>query len=188
MKRLWCVCVMIFLTAPAWGQAAPQDTQSALPDQADAVVDRFYKEVVVRHPLGVPDLNVFGPYLSKKLLHRFDLARACFDDWRRDNPDPNLKPPSRFIEDGLFSGTSEQSEPQTFHIEETESRKDGSYRVRVKLTWEDASNKLAWHVVAVVARENGRLVVDDILYLKGNDRDIDARLSKSLTQECRRYR
>lgn len=185
MRRSWCIGLLPLLTVPAWGQALQQGKPSAPPDRPDAMVDSLYKEVVARHPLGVPDLNVFGPYLSKKMLHRFDLARACFDGWRRENPDPNLKPPSLFIEYGFFSGDSEESEPQTFRIEDTESRKDGSYRVRVKLTWADASNKLAWHVVAVVVQENGRPVVGDMLYLKDNDRDVGWRLSKLLTQGCK---
>jgi hypothetical protein len=185
MKRLWCVCLLPLLTVSAWGQAAQQGKPSAPPDQPDAVVDSLYKQVVVLHPLGVPDLKAFGPYFSKKLLHRFDLGDACFDRWLRQHPDPNLKPPSIFIEEGLFSGSSEKSEPQAFHIEKTESSKDGSSRVLVKLTYEEATFKLIWHVVAVVVRENGRPVVDDVLYLKENDRDIDYRLSESLTRGCR---
>jgi hypothetical protein len=177
MRRLSCVCILPLLAVSAWGQAAPQRKPSAPPDLPDAMVASLYKEVVARHPLSTPDRKVFGPYVSKKLLHLFDADDDCFREWLRQNPDPNLKPSVGLIEEGLFSGSSEKSEPQTFHIEKTESRKDGSYRVRVKLTWEDASNKLAWHVVAVVVRENGRTVVDDVLYLKDNDRDIEYRLS-----------
>jgi hypothetical protein len=188
MRRLSYICVLPLLAVSAWGQAAPQGKPSAPPNLPDAMVDSLYKEVVARHPLGTPDRKVFGPYVSKKLLHLFDADDDCFREWLRQNPDPNLKPPVGLIEEGLFSGSSEESEPQAFQIEKTESRKDGSYRVRVKLTWEDSSNKLAWHVVAVVVRENGRPVVDDVLYLKDNDRDIEFRLSELLTRDCKGYR
>jgi hypothetical protein len=186
MKRLWGIGLLPLLTVSAWAQAAPQDTPPTPPDQPAAVVDSLYNEVVARHPLGLPDLKVFGPYLSKTLRHRFDAAGACFSDWIRQHPDSDLKPPSFFIEDGVFSGSSEESEPQTFHIEGTESRKDGSTRARVKLTWEDESDKLAWYVVAVVVRENDRPVVDDVLFLKHNGRGVEWRLSKILTQESKR--
>jgi hypothetical protein len=176
------------LTASAWGQDLSQGKPSAPPDQPDATVDSLYKEVVARHPLSTPDRKVFGPYLSKKLLHRFDADDACARNWLRQNPDPNLKPAVGLIEEGLFSGSSEESEPQAFHIEKTEARKDGSYRVLVKLTYEEATFKLIWHVVAIVVRENGRPVVDDVVYLKDNDRDRDSRLSEMLTQDCKGYR
>jgi hypothetical protein len=48
------------------------------------------EQVVVRHPLGIPygaDMNIFAPYLSKTLLHRFDVSNACFADWRKRIPD-----------------------------------------------------------------------------------------------------
>lgn len=186
--RFWCICLLPLLAVSASGHALHQGKPSAPPDRPDAMVESLYKEVVARHPFGVPDMDVFGPYLSKKMLHGFDLAKACFDGWRRENPDPNLKPSVGLIELGIFSGGSEESAPQTFNIEKIESRKDGSYRVRVKLIWEDASNKLAWHIVAIVVRENGRPVVDDMLYLKGNDRDVEWRLSKLMMRGCKGYR
>ncbi|MEP7007268.1 MAG: hypothetical protein ABI810_14885 [Sphingomonas bacterium] len=174
---------MPFLMVPAWGQVAPQGTPSALSDQPDAAVDSLYKMVMARHPLGIPDLDVFGPYLSKKLRHEFDLTRTCFDDWRRKHPNPDLKPPVSLADYAVFSGGNKDADPQTFHIEKAESDKDGSYRVYVKFTWEGASNRLTWYVAAVVVRENGRPVVDDVLYLKGN-RDIELRLSELLKLGC----
>jgi hypothetical protein len=188
MKLLFCVYLVPLLTLSAWSQGIAQGTPPTPPNQTEAVVANLYKEVVARRPLGTPDRKIFGPYLSKKMLHGFNVNDACFDHWRRQNPDPDLKPPSVFIEVGFFSGANEEADPQTFYIEKIESRKDGSYRVPVKLTWEDASNKLAWHVVAVVVWENGQPVVDDVLYLKDNDRDIEYRLSKLLTRDCRGYR
>jgi hypothetical protein len=188
MKRLSSVCLLPLLTVLAWGQGAPQGKPSALPNQPDALVSSLYTQVVARHPLGIPygaDMKVFAPYLSKTLLHRFDLNNACFADWRRQNPDPSMKPPVGLIESGVFSGGNEEAEPQAFHIEKTESENDGSSRVYVKLTLGAAPDKpLIWYVAAVVVRENGRPVVEDVLFLKDNDREIDSRLSEALAAGC----
>jgi len=184
MKRLWCVCLMPLLMISASGQAAPQGTSSAVPDQTNAAVDGFYKVVMARHPFGIPDLDVFHPYLSKKLLDEFGRTKACFENWRRENPDPKLKPPVSLGDYALLSGGNKDMDPQTFHIDRTESLEDGTYRVDVKLISEDSSRRLTWYVAAVVARENGRPVVDDILYLKGTNRDIDFRLSDLLKLGC----
>ena len=185
MKRLWRVCLVPLLAVSALGQAAPQGTPSPLPDQTEAAVDSFYKMVMARHPFGIPDLDVFGPYLSKNLLHEFGLTKACFENWRRDNPDPKLKPPVSLGDYALLSGGNKDMDPQTFRIDRTESLEDGAYRVDVKLISEDSSNRLTWYVGAVVVRENGRPVVDDILYLKGPNRDIDFRLTDLLKLGCK---
>jgi hypothetical protein len=189
MRRLRCVCFLPLLTVLVWGQGAPQSKPSPLPNQPDALVNSLYEQVVARHPLGVPygaDMKVFAPYLSKALLHRFDQTNACFADWHRQNPDPNMKPPVGLIESGVFSGGNEEAEPQAFHIEKTESENDGSSRVYVKLTLGAAppEKPLIWYVAAVVVRENGRPVVEDVLFLKDNDREIDARLSEALATGC----
>lgn len=147
------------------------------------MVDSLYKKVVARQPLATPDRKIFGPYLSKKLLRGIDANDACGREWHRQNPDPNLKPPDALLEFGIFSGDEEESEPQAFHIEKTDIEKDGSYRVHVKLTREFPSYKLVWHVAAVVVPENGRPVVDDMVYLKDDEHDTDERLSETLTQE-----
>ncbi len=188
MKHLRYVCLLLLIMVLVWGQSASQGKPSVLPNQPDALVSSLYEQVVARHPLGIPygaDLKIFAPYLSKALLRRFDLNNACFADWRRRNPDPSLKPPVGLIENGLFSGGNEEAQPQTFHIERAESGKDGSARVYVKLTWADPpNNPLTWNVAAVVVREDDRPVVDDILYLKDGNGDVESSLSKDLSTGC----
>lgn len=188
MRRLRCVCFLPLLTVLAWGQGAPQTKPSPSPNQPGALVSSLYEQVVARHPLGIPygaDMKVFAPYLSETLLHRFDLTNACFADWRRQNPDPSMKPPVGLIESGVFSGGNEEAEPQAFHIERTESGERGSSRVYVKLTSGDPPDKpLIWYVAAVVMNQNGRLVVSDILYLKGQSGDVESSLSKDLSTGC----
>jgi hypothetical protein len=145
------------------------------------MVASFYKEVVARHPIaGMGDRKVFGPYLSKGLLHRFDDNTACFADWYRKNPGTTDKPPFGQLEMGVYSGDSEESNPQTFYIEKTVSREDGSSRVYVKLTYAEPTFKLLWYVAAVVVRENGRPVVDDVIYLRDKDNPDEGRLSQVL--------
>jgi hypothetical protein len=174
------VCLLPLLMVSACGQAVPQGKPSVPTAQAEAMVAGFYKEVVARHPIaGMGDPKVFGPYLSKGLLHRFDDYTACFHDWDRQNPGTTDKPPFALLEMGAYSGGEEESNPQTFHVEKTEARKDGSSRVYVKLTYAEPTFKLLWHVTAEVVRENGRPVVDDVIYLKDKDHD-EERLSQVL--------
>jgi hypothetical protein len=188
MKFLRCVCLLPLLTALAWGQNAPQGKPSVLPNRPDALVSSLYGQVVARHPLGIPygaDMKVFAPYLSKGLLHRFDVNNACFADWRKRNPDPSLKPPVGLIENGVFSGGDEEAQPGAFQIERAAPEKDGSSRVYVRLTVGDPPDKpLVWQVAVVVVRENGHYVVDDVIYLKDKNNPTDVRLSKLLSEGC----
>lgn len=188
MKRISCACLLPFMTALLLGKGQSQNHASDLPGPSSTVVSGLYREVVARHPLGVPsgtDLKVFSPYLSKRLLHRFDTNNACFADWRKRHPELNLKPPVGLIENGLFSGGEEEAQPQAFHIEKTEAHKDGSSRVYVRLTVGDPPGELlVWYVAAVVVREGGRPVVDDVLYLTSKNGEVASRLSQGLSSGC----
>lgn len=184
MKHLWYVFLSPLLAVSACGQFSSQDKRPISSVKVAGMVDRLYKEVVVRHPLGTPDRKVFGPYLSKGLLHSFDLDDACFDRWRRANPDPNLKPDVGLLEFRVFSGGAEDTIPQAFQIEKVETEKGGSYRVHVKLTQSWTDNKMIWYVVAVVIVENGRPVVNDVIYLKHADFDEEI-LSNILIGDCK---
>jgi len=189
MNHLCCVCLLLLLTVLAWAQDASQGKPSALPNEPDALVSSLYEQVVALHPLGIPygaNMKVFAPYLSKGLLQRFDLNNACFADWRTRNPDPSLKPPVGLIENGIFSGGNEEAEPQAFHIERTELGKEGASSVYVRLKVGDPPGKpLVWYVSAVVVRENGgRPVVDDVLYLKDENGEVESRLSEYLSLGC----
>jgi hypothetical protein len=188
MKRSCCIFFLTLLTVLVWGQGTPQNKPSLPPSQRERLVSALYKQVVTRRPLGIPsgaDMKAFAPYLTKALRHRFDLNKACFVDWRKQNPDPSLKPPVGLIENGVFSGANEEAEPQGFHIERTESEKDGSTRVYVRLTVGDPPGKpLVWYVAAVVVLEDGRPVVDDVLYLEDKSGEVESRLSKDLSSGC----
>jgi hypothetical protein len=186
MKHLRCILLLQFVTMLAFGQPAHQSKRAGLPNEPKSFVRSLYTEVVARHPLGIPGgaaTKVFMPYLSESLLHKIDINVACQDDWGRQNPDPNSKPP--FLEFGLFSGNDLRAEPQVFSIERVQAAKDGSIRAYVKLTHDEpGESPWTWRVVAILMRENGHLVVDDVIYLKDRPQDVDTRLSEYLSQGC----
>ena len=186
MTLLRCIILLQLTTPLALGQVAGSSKPASLPNQPEALVRSLYTEVVARQPLGISiggDMKVFAPYLSKALLHRIDLANACLDDWYRQNPDPNSKPPG--LEDGLFTGNDLRAEPQAFHIERVQAEKDGSIRVYVKLTHEErGESPWIWRVADILVREKGHFLVDDVIYLKDSPQDVDGRLSEYLSQGC----
>jgi hypothetical protein len=187
MTFMRCIILLQFTTTFAFGQSARQNEPPSAPKQPDAMVRSLYREVVARHPVGIPgdaDMKIFAPYLSKALLHRIDLAIACSTDEARQHPDPHLKPEIAWLEAGLFSGDDEQASPRTFHIERTQSEKNGSFRVHVTLTRGPLASPWIWHVAAIVVRENGHFAVDDVIYLKDKDRDDESSLSEYLSAGC----
>lgn len=178
-----CLFFLPLLTVSAGGQAVSRGAPSVQTAQVEAMVASFYKEVVARQPIAeMGDPKVFGPYFSTDLLHRFEDNTACFADWYRKNPGTTDKPPFGQLEMGVYSGSSERSHPQTFRIERTVSREDGSSRVYVKLTYPQF--RMIWHVAAVVVRENGRPVLNDVIFLRDKGNPEEYRLSQVLLAEC----
>lgn len=185
--KLFRFLVLLQLTTPfALGQAVGNSTPPSLPNEPKALVRSLYQKVVALHPLGDSvggQLKAFAPYLSKALLHRIDLANACDADWHRQNRDPTAKPPG--LEDGLFTGDDERAEPTAFHIERVQAENDASIRVYVKLIRSDPDESpWNWNVAAILVRENGHLVVNDVIWLKDNPQGVDVRLSKYLSTGC----
>jgi hypothetical protein len=187
MNLLRCILLLEFATTLALGQPAHQSNPPGLPNQPESLVRSLYTEVVARHPHDIPegaDMKIFAPYLSEALLHRIDLAKACSVDWDRHNPEPHLT--SAY---DLFSG--EGDDPRAFQIERTQSEKDGSLRVYLNLTWEKPPNRPhTWPVAAVVLRESGHYVIDDVIYIndaiydKVEAKPADRRLSEYLSAGC----
>ena len=193
MNQLRCMILLLLFSVFALGQTPQQGRPDSVPKQPSALVESLYRQVTARHPTGLPnaaDMNVFAPYLSKRLLHRIDLARACARDWNRqdqkrrltDNQVPE-KAPFGWAESGIFSGGNERTEPDAFVVERTESEKDGSSRAYVKLTLSSPPPE-AWEVAVVLVRDNGHFVVDDVIYLKDKGDADGVRLSKLLSDGC----
>jgi len=59
------------------------------------------------------------------------------------------KVPFGWAESGIFSGADERTEPDTFVIERTESEKDGSIRVYVRLALSSPPTEV-WKVAIVL--------------------------------------
>lgn len=187
MTFLRCIILLQFTTTLAFCQLAHPNKLPGAPKQPATVVRNLYREVVARHPVGIPegeDMKIFLPYLSKALLHKIDLAVACSTDWSRQHPDPNEKPGLAWLESGLFSGDDERTSPRTFQIEKIHQETDGSFRVYVRLTWGAAADPWIWHVATIVVRENDHFAVDDVIYLKDKDRDDESSLSGYLSSGC----
>jgi len=72
---------------------------------------------------------------------------------------------------------------ERFQIERTQSEKDGSLRVYVRLMLKEPPPEI-WRVAAVIVQENGHFVVDDVIYLKDENRLAESRLSEYLSAGC----
>jgi hypothetical protein len=160
----------------------------------DSVVRKLYKEIVKRRPLGIPqgaDKAAIWPLLSKRLIERLETGRACEADYFRQFPPdsgkresqlpPEIhKPEFGWLESGVFSGENELVSPSAAVVERTSQQKDGSFRVVVRLTYEEPepyklSKPFQWHVAARVISERGRFVVDDVEYLEEEWNELGAR-------------
>jgi hypothetical protein len=187
LSRFILLLLLPVVSTLAIGQAVPEGSQTP-PNQPEVLVRSLYTEVVARHPIGIPrgaNMKIFAPYLSRSLQHKIDVAVTCAADYDRQYPDPNLKPPFAWLEAGLFSGDDGQAEPRAFKIERSQSENDGSTRVYVTLTWGAPPEKpLTWSVAAIVVTEDNRFVLSDVIYLKDQNRESEARLSEYLSAGC----
>src|ERR1700754_2659762 len=112
MKRFYCVVLLSLVTTCALGQPAHQSQLSNPPTGSEVVVRSLYRDVIARHPVGIPhgtNMRSFASYLSKSLIHRIDLAQACSQDWMRQNRGHVSKAPFAWGELGLFSGGDEKA-------------------------------------------------------------------------------
>jgi len=165
-------------------------------EQPYVAVQKLYREVVARRPLGIPknaDKAAIWPFLSHSLTQRLEAAQACEADYLRHHSDDG-KPEYAWLEFGLFSGSNEEAIPASATVQRTEPQPDGSFRVYVRLTYKESFethgqspnpvNSFRWQVAAVVIKEKGRFVVDDILFFKEHTSKLQSRLSQILTQGC----
>ncbi len=195
--------LLILLQWVASAATIAQTSQKQLAEHPpDAVVRRLYHEVVLRRPIGLPrgeDKKILWTFLSNRLISKFDTAQACEDDYYRLHTDKNIKPEIEWLEAGLFSGANEMGIPAAAVVERTEPAGPRTYRVYVRLTYRDTvdtyydrppdpHNTFHWRVSAIVTLEDGRYVVDDILFFKDEKKVVpkmvETRLSRLLTMGC----
>lgn len=181
-NKIAVLCLFVAATG------ASPSRPSSPPKQSAGLVESLYRQVVARHPSGIPtgaNWRAVAPYLSTTLRQRIDLTRSCQNDWLRQNHGQPVKAPFAWGEAGLFSGANERTDPVSFQIERTESKNDGSFLVFVTLRWGVPPEKpWNWEVAAHVVKESGRPLIDDVIYLKDEDLDVEYRLSDVLTKGC----
>ena len=172
----------------AHGQVPQEHHRVDLPHQAELPVRMLYQQLVSRPIGGIPTIErmkSLSPYLSNSLLNGITQARACNDDYFRLHPKNDVKAPLEWLEFGLFSGADDRSGPHTFQIEKARSWEDGSIRVNIRLTEGIPPEKpWTWEVAAIVIREDGRFVINDVVFLKDKDVDAENRLSEILKRGC----
>lgn len=189
---------MVTITERPFGTCDPS---SVIEQQPADVVRKLYREVVTRHPLGVPygaSRAAIWPLLSKRLVRVFETRNACDRDWGRQHPNANVPPfilkPPGFYEDGLFSGPDELGYINGAAVGTTKRQADGSYLVYVSVwSYYDmgepslrTSKIYRWRVAARVVSENGKFAVDDILGFKGVfSREKAVYMSKMLSNGCK---
>ena len=167
-------------------QSLSQETVPTVQREVEAVVVKFYKQIVLRKPIGLPGgktLEAIRPFLSRNLIERIRASGECEKDYFRQNPDPDpngpnasmiLKPPFAWLEAGLFSGDNERAGPLWFGVRHIIRQKDGSYEVYVKLKqWEEfdkyprprgAPYDDTWEVTVFVVRDGSHYAVNDVFY------------------------
>lgn len=188
MSRSMCFLLLQLVVISVFGQAVGNAQSDGITSQPAAVVQSLYRQVIARHPLGIPsgeNWKVFAPFLSRDLIRRITVARSCQNDWVRQNQGKMIKEPFAWGETGFFSGAEELSEPSSFQVQKTEANQDGSFRVYVKLTESPLNDKpWSWDVAVQVKMQERRPMIDDVAYLKGDDVPTEYRLSKILTEGC----
>src|ERR1051326_7993670 len=88
-----------------------------------SVVLNLYREIVARHPLGIPqgpDRTAINPFLSRALTQSLETAQACEQDYFDQHPEKSSKPPFSWLELDLFSGKNEQAIPVAAVVKRTE--------------------------------------------------------------------
>ena len=174
--------------AAAWGFTAKAQTaeHAKLPNRPEGTVRSIYREVQIHAPSGLlspANMRIFSPYLSKSLLRKIDLAEACEKDWIRQNRGQAIKAPFAWSEFGMFSGANERTSPGKFHIQGIHKADDGSVQIVVGLTYRPVDGSGSWRVIDHVMPENGRFVLDDVLFPKDDSED-GSTLTGRLSQGC----
>jgi hypothetical protein len=193
MKLLHALLALQLLVGTGAGQPARSGQAVPLPKRPTAFVQSLYRQIVTRHPSGIPrgqDWAVFSPYLSAALVKKVDLFNACAADWasKHKDPDEPMKAPFGIFESGMFSGGDERTSPRFYRVEQSQPIQRGSYEVTVKLTWRDDPPFHYWEnwrVKAVLIPQNGGLALDDVVYLEDRKQNkADWTLTRLLSSGC----
>lgn len=143
--------------------------------EAPQVVERFYAELRSARVTGAPtaeQLARLAPYLGDSLQKLLAEARRLHDADETRAPDE--KP--AFADGDLFSSLFEG--PTVVKVEGDSGQNGESHRVLAHMSFDSAPAPTTWTDTAIVAPEDGRMVIQDIRYggnwdfaLKGTLRD-----------------
>lgn len=139
-------------------------------------VQKLYEEIVATHPIGIPadaEMAKLRPFLSHRLTEQLRTLQDCEKDYLRQHPATEGAAKPAWMRSGLFTGDGQRVSPIQAIAERKEPQKDGSFLVYLSLVhlytgrgsdyFHFAGHKAqGWEVVATVASENGRFVVDDV--------------------------
>jgi hypothetical protein len=174
---------------------------SPVPPSPEAVVRQFYAVIIKHHPLGLPTGPVkreLMPYLSARLSGVLVQLQACEDDYyrryRRRLEAEQLKPSIGWLEEGLFSGGSEEAIPAEVVVSAARRLPDGRLRAEVEFTYRDTyetygrppdpKNTFKWRGAVVLAQEGTRYLIDDYVPID-HDTGTDRRALSQSFDECR---
>ncbi len=186
MNPILKVALPSLLAALALMATAQRTKHVMPPSRPESTVRSLYREVQRLAPsglLGDKDMRIFAPYLSESLRRKIRLAQACGEDWNRQNHGQMIKAPFAWSEFGIFSGANERTSPATFHIESIHKTRDGSFQVVVGFTYRPGDGPGSWNVTDHVILENGRFVLDDVLFSK-DDSGESSTLTGILSEGC----
>lgn len=163
----------------------------------------FYREIVKRHPLGIPtgdDKRVLSPFLSRRLIQTLAALKDCEDDYYEGNRRLHaglelgqLKSSIPWMEYGLFSGGDEMASPAEVAVSRVTPVDESKFHVHVRFTYRDTfetygrppddSNTFEWVGVVVVVRDRDHYVIDDFLPVDRDTGEVEPGLSEAFP-EC----
>jgi len=180
---------VLLLIAMAWthGSKAQTSQPTASANSPEHTVRSLYRQVLVRAPSGLLDganRRIFAPYLGQSLLRKIGTARACEQDWFRQNRGRMEKAPFAWSEAGMFTGPNERTYPGSFQIESIKAEKDGSFRVMVSFAYRPSDGQGSWRVEDTAVQEDGRFVVNEVTFPAERSESAYT-LSQRLSEGCK---
>jgi hypothetical protein len=138
-------------------------------------VNAFYSTYLEVHPAGLPegeDLERLEPLLSKR-LHGLIVDALQYRDAYIASHSADEKPP--FVDCDHFTSLFEG--PKSFEVGRAVAEPNGSWNVRVRFT----NASVRWEDAVVVVQEDGRYVIDDVVFSGAGEFNPSGRLSERLT-------
>ena len=154
----------------------------------------FYATYLRQQPFGLlvgEARRALVPFLTPRLLRVLDDAKACQDDWGRQQPKNSTdKPP--FVDCCLFSSTPDGI-PTSFTAGSTEAMPDGRQKVYINFVYKDPPGTYSdpsvplgavrWRDAVIVASLGGRYLIDDVLFIDDRPPKTEELLSKAF-RDC----